>query len=389
MRGNVLHLHLICANNDDNHGGGRTFLTERAADLPDLLMDEAEMIIQPSIIEGVVTPLRGAPHPAIRSIDAAPDLSGYVLTTPRDTAQVTLVTPEGDTLMAAWQYGLGRSIAWTSDFSGRWAKEWMAWDRFPRFSAHLFNWLLPLQTDDVLSITTHPSGDTLAIETIVRKPDGAPWTGLLVSVRLIAASGEVIETVLREVSPGQYRAAPDGVPPGAYLVQATAQDSQDALVAAVTGGAVMPLSGEYRSQAENRRLLEELAQITGGRLDPQPPQVFERSGETRGAAREVGLPLIVLALILLPLDIAVRRFPIRRRMIVAALRKAGLSARTGQFETQATPVAVPFSPSRSESASRPSPAGEVQAPPAELERLRAAQEAARRRLRGEDTDMRR
>ena len=195
MRGNVLHLHLICANNDDNHGGGRTFLTERAADLPDLLMDEAEMIIQPSIIEGVVTPLRGAPHPAIRSIDAAPDLSGYVLTTPRDTAQVTLVTPEGDTLMAAWQYGLGRSIAWTSDFSGRWAKEWMAWDRFPQFGAHLFNWLLPLQTDDVLSIATHPSGDTLTIETIARRPDGSPWSGLLVSVlHLQETFSDVVKT---------------------------------------------------------------------------------------------------------------------------------------------------------------------------------------------------
>jgi uncharacterized membrane protein/Mg-chelatase subunit ChlD len=370
-------------------GGGRTFLTERAADLPDLMMDEAEMVILPSIIEGVVTPLRGAPHPAIRSIDAAPDLYGYVLTTPRDTAQVALVTPAGDTLMAAWQYGLGRSIAWTSDFSGRWAKEWVAWDRFPQFSAHLFNWLLPPQTDNVLSIATHPSGDTLTIETIARRSDGSPWSGLLVSVRLIAASGEVIEIVLREVSPGQYRAAPDGVPPGAYLVQATAQDSQGALVAAVTGGAVMPLSGEYRSQAGNRNLLEELAQITGGRLDPQPRQVFDQGGETRGAVREVGLPLIVLALILLPLDIAVRRLLIRRGMMVTALRKVGLSALAAQFETQAAPVAVPFSPSRTESASRPDPAGEAQAPPAELERLRAAQEAARRRLRGEDADMRR
>lgn len=370
-------------------GGGRTFLTERAADLPDLLMDEAEMIIQPSIIEGEVMPLRGAPHPAIRSIDAVPRLSGYVLTTPRDIAQVVLVTPEGDTLMAAWQYGLGRSIAWTSDFSGRWAKEWVEWDRFPQFGAHLFNWLLPLQTDDVLSIETHPSGDTLTIETLARKPEGVPLTGLLVSVRLIAASGEVIETVLREVSPGQYRAAPNGVPPGAYLVQVTARDSQGALVAAVSGGAVMPLSGEYRSQAGNRRLLEEIAQITGGRLDPQPRQVFERSGERRGAVREVGIPLIVLALILLPLDIAVRRFPLRRGMLVAALRKAGLSAFAGRFEMSATPVAGPFSQPHSESTSRPNPAGEAQAPRAELERLRAAQEAARRRLRGEYTDNRR
>jgi len=151
----------------------------------------------------------------------------------------------------------------------------------------------------------------------------------------------------------------------------------------------MPLSGEYRSQAGNRNLLEELAQITGGRLDPQPRQVFDQGGEARGAVREVGLPLIVLALILLPLDIAVRRLLIRRGMMVTALRKVGLSALAVRFETQAAPVAVPFSPSRTESASRPDPAGEAQAPPAELERLRAAQEAARRRLRGEDADMRR
>lgn len=122
-------------------------------------------------------PLRRAPHPAIRSIDAVPWLSGYVLTTLRDTARVVLATPEEDTLMAAWQYGLERSIAWTSDFSGRWAEEWVAWDRFPQFGAHLFNWLMPPQTDDVLSIETHPSGDTLTIETLARKPGGTPWTG--------------------------------------------------------------------------------------------------------------------------------------------------------------------------------------------------------------------
>ncbi|MGQ9829726.1 MAG: VWA domain-containing protein [Roseiflexus sp.] len=369
-------------------GGGRTFLAERAADLPDLLMDEVQTVIQPSIIEGDVTPLRGVPHPAIRSIDTVPDLYGYVLTTPRDTAQVVLVTPEGDALMAAWQYGLGRSIAWTSDFGGRWGKQWVAWERFPQFAAHLFNWLLPLQTDNLLSIETHPSGDTLTIETIARMPDGAPWTGLLVSGRLMSASGEVIETALREVSPGRYRAAPDGIPSGAYLVQVIAHDRQGALVAAITGGAVMPLSAEYRSQMENRSLLEEVAQMTGGRLDPQPRQVFERSGAAQGTVRDMGLPLIALALILLPLDIAVRRFPIRRGGMVTVLRKTGLSTLTSQFETRATSVAAPFLPSHSRS--RSNPTDEAQAnPSAELERLRAAQEAARRRLRGEDADMRR
>ena len=46
---------------------------------------------------------------------ARPQLKGYVITTPRQSAQVLLTTPRGDPLLAAWQYGLGRALAWTSD----------------------------------------------------------------------------------------------------------------------------------------------------------------------------------------------------------------------------------------------------------------------------------
>ena len=35
--------------------------------------------------------------------------------------------PRDDPLLAQWQYGLGRSVAWTSDSTGRWAKNWVGW----------------------------------------------------------------------------------------------------------------------------------------------------------------------------------------------------------------------------------------------------------------------
>ncbi|MFQ3631743.1 hypothetical protein [Roseiflexus sp.] len=45
-------------------------------------------------------------------------------------------------------------------------------------------------------------------------------------------------------------------------------------------------------------MLEDLAHITGRRIDPQIHQVFERGHAARGAVRKVGLQLLWLALVL-------------------------------------------------------------------------------------------
>ena len=44
-----------------------------------------------------------------------PQLLGYVCTTPKSRAEIPLVTQKGDPLLAHWQFGLGRAVAWTSD----------------------------------------------------------------------------------------------------------------------------------------------------------------------------------------------------------------------------------------------------------------------------------
>lgn len=375
-------------------GGGRTFLTERAADLPNILVNEAEAIIQPYIIEGTFTPLRGIPHPALRGVSVAPELGGYVITTPRDSAQVPLATPGGDPLLAGWQHGLGRSLVWTSDFSGRWGRQWVAWDEFPQFSAQLFSWLLPTRSYDALALETRAIGSDLILEAIVREPGGEAQTGLNVSARLLTSTGASITAQFQEVSPGQYRAAVSDRAPGAYLVQVVAQDEQGRVVASATGGALMPLSAEYRSQAGDRALLDELAQMTGGRIDLQPTQAFEANAGSRGAVREIGLPLLWLGLLLLPFDIALRRLMLQREQIAAGLRRSGMQRLANRIEhgasrqTEAAPRPPRLPPFRIPPETQQQIAdpdvGEQDTRAQELERLRAAQEAARRRLRGEE-----
>src|SRR5262249_3942618 len=153
-------------------------------------------------IEEDFTPLRGTPHAILRGFEQAPPLQGYVLTTPRQTAQVLLASPRGDPVLAAWQYGLGRALAWTSDFKGQWGKAWVAWDQFPRFSAQLLGWLLPPQGAQNLTLQANSSGDELVLSAQAQDSLGRPQTGLQVAGRLLAADGSSVEVALREVGPG-------------------------------------------------------------------------------------------------------------------------------------------------------------------------------------------
>jgi hypothetical protein len=55
------------------------------------------------------------------------------MTRPKPTSEVILITEKGDPLLAWWRYGLGMSVAFTSDAKSRWAAEWITWPGFGKF----------------------------------------------------------------------------------------------------------------------------------------------------------------------------------------------------------------------------------------------------------------
>ena len=69
-----------------------------------------------------------------------------------------LVTARDDPLLAQWQYGLGRSVAWTSDSTGRWAKDWVGWSGFNRFFSQLVSWTFPGEETGGIEATFETTG---------------------------------------------------------------------------------------------------------------------------------------------------------------------------------------------------------------------------------------
>jgi hypothetical protein len=138
-------------------------------------------------------------------------------------------------------------------------------------------------------------------------------------------------------------------------------------------------------------------------MNPEPAGAFDANGASRGAVREIGLPLLWLALLLLPFDVGVRRLLIGHDQVATALRRAGLgrlvtdqrprdkeTRRQGDEEIQSDSESppLPLSPSpglhASAGSDRPAKPPKRAKPAADLERLREAQERARRRARGEE-----
>src|SRR5207244_4827568 len=79
------------------------------------------------------------PSQAIANItfEDAPFLLDYVTTRPKPTCELILATERGDPLLAWWRYGLGMTVAFTSDAKSRWAAEWLSWPGYSKFWAQV------------------------------------------------------------------------------------------------------------------------------------------------------------------------------------------------------------------------------------------------------------
>ena len=104
--------------------------------------------------------MTGPHHEAIQEIDwpKAPPLGGYVATSIKGTADLVLMTHQEDPLLATWRYGLGRSVAFTSDAKAKWGMLWLRWGDFNKFWAQVVRWTLRSGTRSDTTVSVDAAG---------------------------------------------------------------------------------------------------------------------------------------------------------------------------------------------------------------------------------------
>ena len=186
-------------------GGGRFYAAANPASIPDIFLKETQQVSGQQIVEEPFFPILTSSSPILRGLDdGLPQLRGYNGTTAKPAAQTVLVTARDDPLLAQWQYGLGRSVAWTSDSTGRWARDWLAWDGFNRFFSQLVSWTFPgEETDGIEARFDSKDGSTsLHVESV--EADGSPRDFYSTRATVVGPDLEPVDVALVQVAPGVY-----------------------------------------------------------------------------------------------------------------------------------------------------------------------------------------
>jgi hypothetical protein len=214
-------------------------------------------------------------------------------------------------------------MAWTSDAQGRWTADLLQWSLANRFFGDLVRYSLPAPGDPALQVETRIQGDHTHL--LVTTP-AAP--GASVTVNAVAPDLQEKELVLSTTGNGRFEGDLPTEQVGSYLLRVTERES-GVIKHANTTGLVVPYSPEYRDLGTDMASLRAIAQAGGGTLLTDPAQAFKVAVPRVQAPRSLSELLLVLAILLFPIDIALRRLIFRVEDLPAwqaALRRAPAAA---------------------------------------------------------------
>ena len=291
-------------------GQGRSYYTDNPDTIPRIFTGETKIVSKDVIAEATIAPQLKTAHDMLTGLTQTPfpTLSGQLITYPKPAAQIILNSPHGP-ILAAWQYGLGRSVAFTSDLGGRWGNEWVNWEHYGQFVGQMMKWAQRKETAQRYDAQIMRSGDQGLFTVDVLDADNQFVNHLALNINMVAPSQANQTLALKQIAPGRYAAAFPAEEIGAYYFSLFGAQADDANRPDAFGFAI-PYTDEFMHNSVNLPLLQEIATATGGKmleLNVPPADLFA----TRAGAPDDGIalwPYLVMAFFgVLLADVAVRK----------------------------------------------------------------------------------
>jgi hypothetical protein len=180
----------------------------------------------------------------------------------------------------------------------------LQWPGFGKFWTQLVRGLMRKSEQASFQVNTHETGDTLDLAIDAIRPDGSFRNELPVTVTMRAPDGVTTTVEATQDGPGSYRATFALPAEGTMLFNVSSPDLPDGGYAF---GHTRSYPREFLRTGVDEPLLRELARIGGGEFDPTPAEIYARPERGSRSRRELADYFLMAALILLPLDIWLRR----------------------------------------------------------------------------------
>ena len=294
-------------------GQGRHYYTSDINNVPRIFTSETMVVARSLVVEAEVLPVMTYPGEVLEGISPRelPPLEGYQRTFAKSSAQVLLSTESGDPLLSAWRFGLGRASAFASDVDGRWSTQWLQWSKLPQLAGQLARWTMRRPGAELLTARFERRGNKARIILDALDANDEFINGLALAANLRAPGQEQLNFALQQSAPGRYLGEFELTGAGRYYLNVTS--SNDDGIAPATFGYAIPYSPEFASLSTDVDALRTIATRTGGDVLAMQPDELEKllapKEQAHPVGERVGWPLVLAALILLVLEVLVRRVP--------------------------------------------------------------------------------
>ncbi|MBI3821126.1 MAG: VWA domain-containing protein [Planctomycetes bacterium] len=328
--------------------GGRAYHVTDPKLLPAIYIKETRLVSQSFVHEKPFQPhligSRDGPTEGIAG--PLPQLHGFVRTTARDSSLVKVqietekIGQYTFPILASWQYGLGKSVAFTSDartIPGEkfWDRDWAGDPIHGRFWDQTVNWALrPKETGEHLFLTTEQKDGKIRIIIEARDSDKTPLTDLDLKAGITSPAFKVkddrkTELKFEQKNAGVYEAEIPADEVGAYFINVQAKWTKDGkpVTDNVRAGVSIPYSPEFAEMDSNPTLLERLRELTGGKSYRDDADVLEQAARAADVFRATPMShaslealwpwLVFLTALCLLLDVAIRRIAIQPEAVWA------------------------------------------------------------------------
>lgn len=313
-------------------GTGRFYDVTDSSVIPSILSRETVMATRTYIEDNPFYPsLRPFPEWGDFFAGGVPQMNAYIASEAKQGAEVPLLSEKEDPILAEWQYGIGHTIAFTSDISGKWSGDWARWEKWPQFINKLASISLPKYESEAYSLSVRRESEETAVLL-----EGNSKAALPAEIAVISDSGEKIDESTKLAAPGKYEIKMPSEP-GMFYVNIS-QQSLSGETRTYKTGFTLPYSEEYLMQKENEGLLKEISALTGGERLEAGKEAFRplKAGSFEKAS--ISEWLLLAAFLLFFAEIAARRFGLRLIPDRRRTRKAAAAGGSRPLEKTAAKV---------------------------------------------------
>jgi Mg-chelatase subunit ChlD len=291
-------------------GDGRLYMVEDIGALPKVFMKETQEAQKSQLVEDVIH-VRIAKRVEMiegTNVENAPPLHGYVTTKPKPTAETILISDLGEPILARWRYGGGTAVAWTSDVKNRWSTEWIRWNGYPKFWAQVIRSSMRRKVYDSYELSAKVA-DGRAHVVVDAIDTGDKFVNELdthLEVIDPATNKTVDKLPMPQTAAGRYTADFRIQKYGSYLLKAVHQ-RDGKTVAESLGSVALSYPLEYLRTTPDPEPLRHAAQVSGGRDQAQPAEVWDPAQEKVSYTQDLWPYVLLGVLALFLLDLYAKR----------------------------------------------------------------------------------